>query len=109
MTESCKCRCRLNILAFGFSLGLLWAVSLFSMGIITCSMTSGYGSSFVRALSTVYIGYHPGLVGSLIGAAWAFADAFIGGFLFAWIYNLCVGTHPCCCEKDDRVVTTQKE
>jgi hypothetical protein len=35
----------------------------------------------------MYVGYNATIVGCLIGAAWAFIDAFIGGYLLAWLYN----------------------
>jgi len=42
---------------------------------------------FVALLSGVYVGYNPTILGSLVGALWAFFDALIGGLLFAWLYN----------------------
>ena len=76
---------KLNVKAFGLTLGIVWAVSAFGMGI--SAMTSGYGAKFVEVLGTVYIGYRATFPGSLAGAVWAFFDAGIGGVIIAWLYN----------------------
>jgi len=38
-------------------------------------------------ISSLYIGYAATLLGSIIGAIWAFVDGFIGGVIVAWLYN----------------------
>jgi hypothetical protein len=35
-----------------------------------------------------YRGYNLTIVGSIFGLIWAFLDGFVGGALFAWLYNL---------------------
>ncbi|MCF7874174.1 MAG: bacteriophage holin [Candidatus Omnitrophica bacterium] len=75
---------KLKILAFGLALGILWGLGALVLGILAIF---GYGLTWVAVLSSVYIGYGATILGSLVGALWAFVDAFVGGVLFAWLYN----------------------
>jgi len=47
----------------------------------------GWGTEAVDMIGSVYRGYTPTPGGALIGTGWAFVDGFVGGWLFAWIYN----------------------
>lgn len=38
-------------------------------------------------IGRVYRGYAISPVGSLVGMVWGFFDGFIGGAVFAWLYN----------------------
>lgn len=76
---------KLDVKAFGLTLGIIWGVSVFIMGLL--AKFFGYGAGLIAGLSTVYIGTEATLVGSLIGAGWAFLDAGIGGLIIAWLYN----------------------
>ncbi|MDP8234356.1 MAG: bacteriophage holin [Candidatus Saelkia tenebricola] len=75
----------LNVKALGLSLGIIWAIAAFIMGIL--AMMLGYGGNFVEALGSIYIGYEATLKGSIIGAIWGFIDAGICGVIVAWLYN----------------------
>ncbi|MCK4870116.1 MAG: bacteriophage holin [Gammaproteobacteria bacterium] len=77
----------LHPLSFGLALGLLWAVALFTMATVG-EFVGGYGLGFVKGIGTIYVGYGATMTGALIGAAWGFVDACVGGILVAWIYNL---------------------
>ena len=76
---------KLSIKALGLSLGILWAVSTFIMGLL--AMIFGYGREFVQALGKFYLGYKATFLGSIIGAVWGFIDAGIVGIIIAWLYN----------------------
>ena len=76
---------KLNAKACGLAFGILWSGAVLLMGIL--ANFSEWAVPFVKVLSVMYIGYSTAIVGLLIGAAWGFVDAFIGGFLFAWLYN----------------------
>ena len=78
----------LNVLALGLSLGILWALGVLSLGIV--ASMCGYGHQLVALLGDIYLGYQPTLVGSLIGAIWAFIDFFIFGVFIALLYNYLV-------------------
>ena len=80
---------KLNIKAFGLSCAILWGFCLF---IITWWMIAFDGSSEeMTIIGRVYRGYTVSPLGSVIGFAWAFVDALIGGVIFAWLYNLLAG------------------
>ncbi len=86
-------KCRLSPLAFGLSLGIIWGVSVLMMGLLAHYFA--YGTEFVGAMGVVYIGYESSIVGSIIGGLFGFIDAFVGGALIAWLYNVFSG----CCKK----------
>ena len=75
---------KINIKAFGLALGLTWAGGVFILGF---AASFGYGLELVDFISKLYVGYGPTLTASLVGAIWAFADAFLGGVVIAWLYN----------------------
>jgi len=76
---------KLDPKAFGLALGILLAASMVFMGLT--AMACSWAQPFVDAVSMMYVGYSATIVGVLIGAAWGFVDAFVGGVLFAWLYN----------------------
>ena len=79
---------KLNILALGASLGIVWAAGLFVTGLFANPM--GWGSEFVNVMGSIYIGYKTGFVGAIIGAVWGFIDMFVAGVVIGWIYNFFV-------------------
>ena len=76
---------KLDVRAFGFTLGCIWSFGVLALGVV--SMLSNWGSRTVKLFSTVYIGYRATLSGSFIGAAWGFVDGAISGTVIAWVYN----------------------
>jgi len=48
-----------------------------------------YGASgiTISKLGKFYLGYSLSWGGGLIGLIWGFVDGFIGGAIFAWLYN----------------------
>ena len=80
-------------------MGVLWSASVFIMGIVAMAST-GYGMTFVHGMGTLYIGYAPTFIGSIIGAIWAFVDGFLGAAIFAWLYNIFAGKKCSCGTKE---------
>ncbi len=77
---------KLNVLAVGLACGLIWGLGLF---LITWWIILFDGQSTDPVfIGSVYRGYTITAMGSLIGLAWAAVDGFIGGAIFAWLYNL---------------------
>jgi len=76
---------KLDVKAFGLACGILWSAVMLILGII--NIFCGWGSAFSGLMASLYIGYKPTILGSLIGALWGFADAGIGGVVLAWLYN----------------------
>lgn len=88
-----KNNCRLSPLALGLSLGVFWAVCLLIMGLL--ASYAAYGGDFVSGMASVYWGYEPTVLGSIIGAAYGFIDGLISGAIVAWLYNLFGGCRAC--------------
>ncbi len=86
---------KLNIKAFALACGIIWGVGLLLItwwiilfeGQVDIS-APGYTPPF---LGLIYRGYSFTITGSLIGFAWAFFDALVGGAVLAWLYNLLCG------------------
>jgi len=76
---------KLNVKAFALACGIIWSAAMLIMGLI--NIVSSYGSGWVALMSTLYLGYKPTLLGSIVGAIWGFVDAGIGGAVLAWLYN----------------------
>ena len=76
------CADGLNVKAFALAAGVLWGVSCFILGLMAAY---GYGTAFEKLFSSLYIGYSSTFGGSIIGGIWGFVDAFIGGYIFAWL------------------------
>ena len=75
----------LSIRAFGLTLGIFGAASMFFLAwwLILIGNVEGPTTLFER----IYIGYSFTPMGSVIGAAWGFVDFGIAGAVFAWLYN----------------------
>ena len=76
---------KLDVKAFGLACGIVWGVCTLLLGILT--LTCGWGTRFVKSLSSLYVGYGPTILGSIIGGIWGFVDAGIGAAIIAWLYN----------------------
>jgi hypothetical protein len=77
---------KLNVTAFALSCGLLWGVGLFLLTWWIIAFDGATGEPTL--IGKLYRGYSVSPIGSLIGLAWALADGFVGGAIFAWLYNL---------------------
>jgi hypothetical protein len=81
---------KLNVKAFGLACGLVWGLGLFCLTWWIIAFDGASGET--PFLGHLYRGYTISPIGSLIGLAWALADGFAGGIVFAWVYNRFVGT-----------------
>ena len=70
----------------GLGIGVILAVYAFLLGLAGL-LFPPWGIDLVTTMSSLYIGYAPTFLGSIIGAIWAFVDGFIAGVVIAWIYN----------------------
>lgn len=77
---------RLNVKAFALAFGLIWGFGLFALTWWIIAFDGATGD--VTLIGRLYRGYSISPAGSLIGLVWAFADGFVGGLIFAWLYNL---------------------
>lgn len=90
--------CKLSPVGLGASIGVLWGLSLFVMGLL--AFHYAYGQDFVSAIGTMFVGYEPSIRGSVIGGIMGLVDGFITGFLIAWLYNRFSCGRCGCCKKD---------
>ncbi|HLJ58139.1 MAG TPA: bacteriophage holin [bacterium] len=74
---------------FGLAGGILWGAAMLVVTLI--SVPTGYAGAFLKAMESVYPGYHVSLLGSIVGLVYGFVDAFIGFSLFAWLYTRLAG------------------
>jgi hypothetical protein len=79
---------KLNSKAFGLACGVVWGLGLFFLTwwVILFEGTSASPMFFSR----LYLGYTITPLGSIIGLVWGFFDGWIGGLIFAWVYNALV-------------------
>ncbi len=77
---------KLDIKAVAIAIGLMWSVAILLVSIVA-GFSQTYLHNIVEFLSSIYIGYDLSFAGVIIGMTWGFADAGIGGVVFAWIYN----------------------
>ena len=76
---------KLNIKAFALAAALLWGFGLF---VLTWWMIYFDGATGEATLiGRLYRGYTISPIGSVIGLAYGFFDALVGGAIFAWLYN----------------------
>jgi hypothetical protein len=68
----------------GKAIGLLWAGAVVILGV---TVRQGWGDEWRNLLSDVYLGYDSTINGLVVGSHWAFAEAFVGGYTLAWLYN----------------------
>ncbi len=76
---------KLSIKAMGLAIGVTWAVYITFLGLFACYMN--WGTPFVDIMGSLYIGYKPTIIGSIIGGAWALVDGAVAGVIIAWVYN----------------------
>ena len=84
---------KLSVWGLGLGMGIVGAISMLFLGLVATWW--GWGILLVNSLSSLYIGFHPSITGSIYGALWGFIDWLIGGVLIAVFYNWCSG----CCGK----------
>lgn len=75
----------LNAKIFGFSFGVICALFVFLLGISATYLN--WGSSAVAVIGTFYLGFDATFLGSVVGALWAFVDAFLFFFLGVLLYD----------------------
>jgi hypothetical protein len=75
---------RLSVKGLGLALGVTWGAGVLILGLIGAV---GWGRAVVDVLGSLYLGFRPTLLGSVIGGVWAFVDGALAGVVVAWLYN----------------------
>jgi hypothetical protein len=94
-------QCRLHVVGLGVAFGLTTAFIMLVYGIVAWKYS--FGTPVVDLMSSIYIGYHPTLIGSAIGGLYGFLDGFVCGALIAVFYNL----YCSCCHKKEGAETKE--
>ena len=76
---------KINPLAMSITLGILSAISILTIGILTHTFLAG--TPIAIAIGTVYITYSPSVLNSVIGAVFGAINGAICGYVFAYLYN----------------------
>jgi hypothetical protein len=77
---------KLNIKAFALTCSLIWGFGLFALTWWIMAFEGQTGE--VTFIGKIYRGFSITPLGSLIGLVYALADGFVGGLIFAWLYNV---------------------
>jgi hypothetical protein len=76
---------KINAKAFGLACGVLYGAGILVLGLIDTAST--WGDEWGRVVSSIYLGYTPTILGSIILGVWGFVCAWIWGFILAKLYN----------------------
>jgi hypothetical protein len=80
---------KLDVKAFAISCSLIWGFGLFFLTWWVIAFDGATGE--ITLIGRLYRGYSISPQGSVIGLLWALADGFVGGAIFAWLYNWLAG------------------
>lgn len=70
--------------------GAIWSLAMLGSGLAAAASTANggnYAVAFVTAMGSLYPGFKPTVLGSIIGAIWGFFDMGSAAAVFVWIYN----------------------
>lgn len=70
--------------------GLTWSLTILIIGLF--AWIFALDTSLMNTMSSLYVGFKPTWLGSLIGASLGFVDGFVGGLLIAGFYRLFLKT-----------------
>lgn len=79
---------KLSVKGLALASGILWGVAMLGMGLANL-IWSSYGQQFLQLMASVYPGYHStrSITEVIVGTLYGAVDGFIGGGVFAWLYN----------------------
>ncbi len=79
---------KLSVKGLAMASGILWGVAMLGTGLANL-IWGNYGQQFLQTMASVYPGYHASgrVVEVIVGTLYGAVDGFIGGAIFAWLYN----------------------
>lgn len=82
---------RLSTKGLAIACGLLWGGCILFVGLIHLARPE-YGTQFLEGMSSVYPWFHGARSAgdAVVGTLEGLVDGFMGGAVFAWLYNLSV-------------------
>ena len=80
---------QLSLKGMAIASALLWGGGILVLGLLHLASPS-YGGIFLEGISSVYPGFHGARTfgDAIVGTGYALVDGGIGGYVFAWLYNL---------------------
>jgi len=85
---------RLHYQALAFALGIVWGGAVLLTGLAHL-LWPEYGGAFLDLASSIYPGFHPDGLGSVIvGTLYAVLDGAVTGVVLAWLYNIAAKPAP---------------
>ncbi len=83
---------KLSVKGLALASAIVWGGSILIVGILNL-IWSGYGVAYLDLARSIYPGYAAmsGFIGVLVGTVYGFVDGWIGGAIFAWLYNTLSG------------------
>ena len=88
-------KCRINPLAAGLALGVMWGFSMLLLGLL---LHFGVEGGIVTSLRAQQANTDMTVAGVFMAVLVGFIDGFVRGAVLALLYNLFAG---CCCSKKD--------
>lgn len=76
---------KLNPIAVGLSVGIISGVGMLILGVLA---TFGVYTEAFEAMKVWHIWFDATAIGIIAGIVEAFVLSFVGGYLFAWLYNM---------------------
>ena len=88
---------RLNACGLGMTFGLLCAIDVLLLGLLTAAGKSflWYNEAVYNAFAATFPGFSTTVGGIVIGVIWGAVIGFISGILIAWLYNKFSSCHSC--------------
>lgn len=80
---------KLDAIRLGCALATLWGAIVLLVGVANL-IFNGYGAAFLKALDSLYPGYHYGewgFLGVLVATLYGILDGWVCGAIFGWLYN----------------------
>jgi hypothetical protein len=84
---------KLDALALGISMGVLFSLIIFLMTIILVVKGGDLVGPNLTLLNQYFIGYEVSTIGSLVGALYGFVSGFALGWLIAALRNACLSIY----------------
>ena len=79
---------KINTKALALTLGIFGAGTVLLVSLLNLASNS-YGLEFLKLVASVYPGYdfNGSFIDVIVGTLYGFADGFLGGACFGWLYN----------------------
>ena len=80
---------KVNVAAMAKAMAVVWGVLAMFLTALINLIWPGYGQEFLRAMASVYPGYHAGhsLAQAIVGGLYGSVDGAFAGAIIAWLYN----------------------